>query len=148
MTARAFITTWSVVGDSVETPISLHLTESNETRHVELVNYSPSRTGAGLPDKSRMLVIVRSTEIPAIELEQLNDLRGVRLIPSYAFDRPLAEIPSAEGITDKIVAEDIPLSAMTKMQTWGDHLKRVAKYLDADFSHFGNLETTLAKEFE
>lgn len=150
MAIRAFITTWSLDTGAVTNPITAFIDARGETRQLELLTYAPSTTIDGVPDKNRLLVILRSTEIQASELEQLGALSGVRLVPPFPFSTPIADIPAAIrlGIRNAILAEGIPLEALANINTWGDFLRRVAKYFNVSFNNFGrSLEIDLADEF-
>jgi len=145
MIIRAFLSTWSgVKGGDVITPIHSYL--ENRTELVTCWMHWPDANTDGLPDKNRVLVIVRGPLI----IEQLGNLVGVKMLPAYRFDKPISEIPQAikDVIKTAIVAEGIPLSALAGIEVYGDFMRKVAKYFNPNHKGFGSfIEVDLAGEF-
>jgi len=153
MAIRAFVTTWSVDDlpngqRQIHNPIVDYI-DANVTEPITCSMHYPDADNAGLPNRNRVLILVRSTVIPVATLDSLGNLTGVKLIPPYRFNKPISEIPDnvVQGIKDAIVAEGIPLSALAGMTIYGDFYRKIAKYFNVSHSGFGNYEA-LSSEFE
>ena len=141
---RAFITTWSVVANYVHNPIVDYVDTLTDMGIVCDMHY-PDADQNGIPDRDRVLIIVQGPP----QIENLNAIQGVRMLPAYRFQKPLSEIPEniKQAIKAAIVAEGIPLSALFGMVVYGDFLKKVARYFNASHKGFGMLETEREAEF-
>jgi len=145
MAIRAFISTWSLAGDRIENPI-VDYVDTLPNQGIVCNMYYPDADGNGIPDKDRVLIIVRG---PKVTIETIKDLTGVKMLPAYRFDKPISEIPQnvKNAIKTAITNEGIPLSALSGLVVYGDFMKKVARYFSVNHKGFGHYETELAGDF-
>jgi len=150
---RVFITAWSHVGNEITNPIRDYIMAQGAAGTPLPVIASmcyPDRDINGIPDKPQVLVFV---EGPATfnghNLEDFQNLAGVVMIPPYTFDTLISTISTTtvNQIKTYITNQGIPLSALSGVVTWGDFLKKVAKYFSVNFQSFGQYETIKSADF-
>lgn len=148
---RAFITTWSgEAGGRVTNPIVEYVDQVDPqvlTQPVICSMHYPDADENGLPDKDKVLVIVQGGP----EIENLNNLQGVRMLPAYRFQKPVSEIPQnvRNAIISAVENEGIPRSALAGIEVYGDFLKKVARYFNVNHQGFGrHIELDVEAEFE
>jgi len=113
--------------------------------------YYPDKDLDGIPDKDRVLILVRTKSYPTYDFNSIKNLTGVKMLPAYRFDKPISEIPQniKNAIKTVIVNEGIPLAALSDVVIYGDFIKKAAKYLNVKHEGlFSRFEAALASEFK
>lgn len=147
---RAFICKWSLVDNNTRVmhPI-LAWFEANEATApaATLSMHYPDADQDGVPDKPYVLVLVEGPP----EIEQLDNLAQTWMLPPWRFSKPVSELTTVQrgAILTKIDNAGIPRSHFAGVETYGDFLKKVAKYFCVSHSGFGgHYEVNKDADFE
>lgn len=130
MAIRAFLTTWSLVGNEIHNPIIDHVDTQPNMGIILSMTY-PDADANGIPDKPVVLVLVESNQVAGPVLEQLKNVDGVTLIPGQRPDKRMSTIaPSVRNDIDGLVAlHKLPQSVVTGATTYGDFLGSISRYV-------------------
>lgn len=136
MAIRAFLSTWRFVPDPINgggelrNPIEDHL-ETQAGINVVVSYFYPDRNADGLPDKDVILVLVESPTMSGKDLEALQNVAGVTLIPAYRGNKPLSELPkpAVDAITSMMTTHKIPASTINSSATMQDVISKIAGYV-------------------
>lgn len=155
---RAFVCTWSgSAGGRITHPILEWLENPSNDPPFEVVcsMHYPDADVNGVPDKPEVLVLVwqptGAVDSLGRNIEFLDTLAGVYMIPAYRLSKPVSEIPQPvkNDILNKLQAKGIPKSTFNDVVVYRDFLKKIAKYFKVGHIGFGNhIEIDADLEFE
>lgn len=127
---RIFLSTWSLDGNTIRNPV-VDYVDSQPNLGITCMMYYPDADQDGLPDKSFVIVVMRSVthDISGIA-NDLNSQPGVKLIPPGKLSTPLSSLtnPQRKYVRDLLTSYGIPLSAVDAATTVGELLRMVVRY--------------------
>lgn len=134
MAIRAFLTTWSTIKRGGLIYVINSLSEYVDTLpppSIECVQYYADRDADGMPDKSYVLVLARSTPE---SLARLDGLANVVQLPARRADKRIDEIPAQQktAFIAATRARGIPDDVVIGAATVGDVIARIARHLSAN----------------